>query len=152
MKDIPLYLHFLYSFMATIGFSLFFNVPKKSIHYTGMTGAIGWTIYIYMNTLTDGPIFANFIASCIVAILGEVFARIDKKPVIVFVIPGIIPLVPGLGMYNTMAYFIQENYDLAISTGITTALVAGAISLALILASSIAKSFKSINAKKVANN
>jgi len=138
--------------MATIGFSLFFNIPKKSIHYAGITGAIGWTVYMYINITTEGLVFANFIAACIVAILGEVFARIDKKPVIVFVIPGIIPLVPGLGMYNTMNYFIQENYDLAISTGITTGLVAGAISLGLILVSSIAKSFKSIKAKKVANN
>ena len=35
-------------------------------------------------------------------------------------------------MYNTMLYLVQENYDLAVSTGVTAIFVGGAISLGVL--------------------
>lgn len=144
----PLYLHFIYSFISTIGFSVLFNVPKKSLFYAGITGAIGWSLYVYTDNITFSASFSNFIASIMVAILGEVFARIDKKPVTVFVIPGIVPLVPGYGMYLTMINLINDNFNKAATTGIDTLFKAGSIVMGIILVSSIAKIIKKSKAKK----
>ena len=68
---------------------------------------------------------------------SEILARKLKYPAISFVIPGIIPLVPGLSLYNTMLFLVQNNYDSAISTGATTLFVSGAIALGVLVVSSL---------------
>ncbi|CEP82076.1 threonine/serine exporter family protein [Paraclostridium sordellii] len=148
MSSMPLSLHFVFSFMCTIGFSIFLSAPKRSLPYAGLIGAIGWVLYVYLFRVTNNPILSNFIPATIVGIASEVFARYLKQPAIVFVIPGIIPLVPGLGMYNTMLYLVQENYELAASTGATALLVGGAISLGILLVTSFVKTINTIKFKK----
>ncbi|WP_373599671.1 threonine/serine exporter family protein [Paraclostridium bifermentans] len=148
MSSMSLSLHFVFSFFCTIGFSIFLSAPKRSLPCAGLIGAIGWVLYVYLFRLTNNPILSNFVPAAIVGILSEVSARYLKQPAIVFVIPGIIPLVPGLGMYNTMLYLVQENYELAASTGATAFLVGGAISLGVLLVTSFVKTINRIKLNK----
>ena len=136
MTDIPIYMHFIYSTLATIGFSIFLNSPIKALIPAGITGGIGWTIY--------------FLAAVIVSLISEILARKLKFPAILFVIPGIIPLVPGLGMYNTMLYLVQNNYDLAISTGTDVLFVACAIALGVLVITSLVRTLNLIKSRKKA--
>lgn len=152
MSDMPLFLHFIFGFLATIGFSIFLHSPKNSLPYAGIIGAVGWVSYVYLFGLTGNPIFSNFVPATIVGILSEVSARFLKQPAIIFVIPGIIPLVPGLGMYNTMLYLVQENYDLAVSTGVTAIFVGGAISLGVLLVTSLVKTMNTLKFNKQYNS
>lgn len=152
MSDMPLFLHFIFGFLATIGFSIFLHSPKNSLPYAGIIGAVGWVLYVYLFSLTGNPIFSNFVPATIVGILSEVSARFLKQPAIIFVIPGIIPLVPGLGMYNTMLYLVQENYDLAVSTGVTAIFVGGAISLGVLLVTSLVKTMNTLKFNKQYNS
>lgn len=136
--EMSLFSHFIFSFIATVGYSIFFNVPVKHLSYCGVTGATGWMIYIIFNSNSFfTPVFANFLASFVVTLVSEKLARILKKPAILFIIPGIIPLVPGSGLYKTMLSFVQGDYNLAISTGIETLLISGAIALGIMVATSI---------------
>ncbi|MCT4507550.1 MAG: threonine/serine exporter family protein [Tepidibacter sp.] len=139
-----LYLHFIYSFLATIGFSIFFNVPKKDLLYASLTGSIGWTLYTYLNSITNSASLSSFIAATVIGLLGELFARINRKPVTVFIIPGIVPLVPGYGMYLTMLDIINNDFYSAAKTGSDTIFIAGSIAIGVILVSSTAKLCKKI--------
>lgn len=150
MTDMPLYLHFLFSFFATVGFAVFLNSPKSILIHSGLVGGIGWVIFYYLVNLTSNDILANFIASLFVSYISEVLARKLKQPAIVFLIPGIIPLVPGLGMYNTMLYLIQRDYINGIAKGVDVLFVAGAISLGALVVSSLFKTIHIINLKKAA--
>ena len=150
MTDMPLYLHFLFSFFATVGFSVFFNSPKSTLISSGFVGGVGWTVFCFFNQITQNNIFSNFIASLFVSYISEVLARKLKQPAIVFLIPGIIPLVPGLGMYNTMLYLIQRDYINGIAKGVDVLFVAGAISLGALVVSSLFKTIHIINLKKAA--
>lgn len=132
---------FIFSVFATVGFSILFNVPKKSIFYAGITGGIGWVIYSYYSELFNTT-FASFVASVLIGILGELFARIDKKPVTIFVIPGIVPIVPGYGTYLSMVNLINGKYRQALDVGIETISMAGAISMGIIIVASISKILK----------
>lgn len=140
---------FIFSFIATVGFGIFYNIPRSSIFYAGLTGSFGWIAYFYFKSLTVSPSFSNFMASIVVGLFGEIFARIDKKPVTVFVIPGIIPLVPGYGIYLTMISLIQKDFNKATSIGFETIFVSGAIAIGVILISSFAKIYKKIKAKNL---
>lgn len=150
MTDMPIYMHFIYSTLSTIGFSIFFNAPIKSLIPAGVTGGIGWAIYYYLFRVSSNSIFANFIAASIVSLISEILARKLKHPAILFVIPGIIPLVPGLGMYNTMLYLVQNNYDLAISTGADVIFVACAIALGVLVITSLVRTLNLIKLRKKA--
>lgn len=138
----PYYKHFIFALISTVGFSVLFNVPKKSVFYASITGAIGWTLYVYTKTITLSIPFSVFIGAIGVGLLGEVFARIDKKPVTTFVIPGIVPLVPGYGIYLSMVNLINQDFYNAAKTGTEAIFTGGAISVGIILVSSVAKILK----------
>ena len=150
MTDMPIYMHFLFSALATIGFSVFFNAPISSLIPAGITGGLGWAIYFYLMNTTSNSIFSNFVAAVVVSLLSEILARKLKHPAILFVIPGIIPLVPGLGMYNTMLYLVQKNYTLAVSTGADVLFVGGAISLGVLVITSLARTISIFRLSKKA--
>ena len=134
---------FIFSFLSTVGFSIIFNVPKKSIFYASLIGGIGWTIYFHLKNVTSSIMFALFIASIVIGILGEIFARIDKKPVTIFVIPGIVPLVPGYGVYLTMLNLINNDFFKFAKIGTETLFSSGAISIGIILVPSLSRLLKS---------
>lgn len=144
MSSMSLFWHFIFSFISTVGFAIFLSAPKRSLVTCGFIGAIGWVIYVYLFRITNNPVLSNFVPATVIGFLSEVCARKLKQPAIVFIIPGIILLVPGLGMYNTMLYLVQQNYALATSTGVTALLVGGAISFGVLLVTSIVKTINTI--------
>lgn len=147
MTDMPLYMHFIYSFIATAGFAVFLNAPKSTLLSSGLTGGLGWALFYYLVMLTENDILSNFIAALLVSYLSEILARKLKQPAIVFIIPGIIPLVPGLGMYNTMLYLVQSDYNNAIAKGADVLFVGGAISLGILVVTSLVRTLHMINKK-----
>ena len=152
MTDMSVYMHFLYSTIATIGFSVFLNAPKSALIPAGLTGGIGWSVYYFLIHTTNNDILANFLASILVALISEILARKLKYPAILFVIPGIIPLVPGLGMYNTMLYLVQSNYELAISKGANVLFIGGAISLGVLAVTSLSRTLNIVSLAKIHKN
>ena len=62
MTNMPVYMHFLYSTIATIGFSIFLNVPKSALIPSGITGGIGWSLYYCLISATNNDILSNFLA------------------------------------------------------------------------------------------
>ena len=139
MEHLTLTQHFLVSFFASFGFGIFLSVPKKDVIIGGLIGGISWIFYIKIFWLTQEVIFPYFVATVSIGILGDIFSKINNKPSIVYVVPAIIPLVPGHAMYFTMLYIVTEKYDLALSKGIEAIFIAFAIVAALILTESIRK-------------
>lgn len=127
-------LQILYGFLAAAGFGILFNVPKNSIIASGMVGAIGWLGYLMVMSMYTSPIIATFVASVLIGVMGEVFAKKFKNPSTIFIIPGIIPLVPGITSYKTIIALIDGDNGLALSLGILTMGLAIAISSGLIFA------------------
>jgi len=130
---------FLFAFCSTVGFSILFHVPKKHIASAGFVGALGWLTYTYFIISGSGSVLACFAGSCVVAIISDVFSRAFKDAATIFVIPGILPLVPGAGMYYTMLAILEGNLEKMASTGTETILMAGAIAVALLVVASVTK-------------
>ena len=83
--------------IATMAFAVLFQAPKKIVLIDGVIGAIGWVVFIYLrHELGYTSFVSNFCATISLALASEFSSRIFKQPVTVFVIPGIVPLVPGL--------------------------------------------------------
>ena len=79
------------------------------------------------------------LATIAAAALSEIFARLYKTPATVFLIIGIIPLVPGGGIYYTMEALINGDLSLFVRHGMETAASAGAIAVGCSLVSSVSR-------------
>ena len=64
-------------------------------------------------------------------------ARKMKTPVTVFLLGGILPLVPGRQIYQMVYYLIAQQNTLSANNLILTLNIAGAIALAIFLADTI---------------
>ncbi|MCB6983322.1 threonine/serine exporter family protein [Peptostreptococcus anaerobius] len=148
MMNIPIWEHFLFAAMATCGFSIFFNAPKKLLLPSSVVGGVGWIIYLVMSVHFDNPLVYAFTAAIFIAVSSEIFARLLKQPAIVIIIPGILPLVPGISLYNTVLYTIQKKYELAASTGTRAIIVSIGISLGILVVASLSRMFNIYKLKK----
>ncbi|AZR74812.1 hypothetical protein BBF96_03810 [Anoxybacter fermentans] len=131
------------AFVMVLTFGILFQAPKKSLWLLGLTGTISWAGFLLSKHLIGNVVIASFIASILVGICGEIFARIMRLPVTVFVIAGIIPLVPGIPAYDTMLFLIKGQYLEGVKTGIDTLMIAGAIALAIAIVGAIPPRIKS---------
>ena len=85
---------------------------------------------------------AAFFASLAVAILSQVFARIQKTPVTVFLVAGILPTVPGAAIYRSVYYFIRNNSNQCTYYLLQTLQIAGAIAMAIFITDSLFRMFQ----------
>lgn len=136
MKD------FFIALLACISFGIVFNVPKKYLILSGIGGAIAWISYLISLKLTQSAVLACFVGALAVGLFGELSAIFKKAPVPIFIIPGIITLVPGANMYYAMLYLIKGDFAAASAQGSKALLIAGAIACGLIIMTSIFKVIK----------
>ncbi|HHV27754.1 threonine/serine exporter family protein [Anaerosalibacter bizertensis] len=138
---------FVFSFFGTIGASILFSIPRDSIIISGTVGSLGWMTYTFILSKYSSPVAGTFFGALAVGIIGELLARHLKKPATVFIIPGIIPLVPGAGMYYTMLALIEKRFLDAANIGTETLFIAVAISIGIVISSSLSRSIKRVQKK-----
>ena len=68
-------------------------------------------------------------------------ARTYKSPVIIFMVPGIIPLVPGSIFFKATQQLLTLNFNEASDIFVRATLIAGAIAVGLLISDQVAKSF-----------
>ena len=87
--------------LTSIGFAVLFNTPKKALWVVFLLGGIGFTIKYFLNVeLEFSQLVSVFCASCFVGISGIYFAHRTHTPPIVFTIPAVINMIPGLLSYK----------------------------------------------------
>ncbi|MDY6292404.1 MAG: threonine/serine exporter family protein [Succiniclasticum sp.] len=137
---------FVFAFFATVAFGVLFQGPKRILWRSGIIGGIGWVIFIVLkNGFSIHSFSANFLATIAIAVISEIFARVWKEPVTVFEIPAIIPLVPGLGMYQGMRYILNNYVNFGNEILLGAALDSCAIALGIMMVSGIFRALKTGN-------
>ena len=103
------------SFIAITGFAVLLETPRKYVPLAGLAGAIGGGIYLYCTQSEIDVVLASFLSALAIAFVSHVFARVFKAPVTVFLIAGILPTVPGAGMYRIVmcSYYLIQTLEIA---------------------------------------
>nr|WP_026022216.1 threonine/serine exporter family protein [Clostridium senegalense] len=132
-------LAFIYAFISSLGFGILFNVRGKDLFFASLGGGLSWFVYklAILNGLSD--VLALFLGTLMVSIVAEICARVFKNPVTVYLICGLIPLVPGSGMYYTTFEAVKGNYSTALTKGIQTLFNAGSISVSVMFVSTLSR-------------
>jgi len=121
--------------IGSLGFALLFHVSKKYLISAAFGGFICWGIYLLAAEISSGYFFAPLIAAAISTLYAEASARCFKAPTTVFLIPSVVPLIPGSSLYYAMHYAVAGDYAQFESYGIKTALVAFGMAVGISLVS-----------------
>lgn len=120
------------AFVGTVAFCILFSVPIKQYFFCGFGGIVSWLVY-YACEPFIGAVFATFFATLAIVLYSRIFAIIRKCPVTVFLVCGIIPLVPGSAIYYTAYYFFMDDMAKASHYGLLTFKIAMAIVMGMVV-------------------
>lgn len=101
---------FVAAFLGTVAFSVLFSVPKEHYPLCGTIGGLGWLIcWICTNPFHMSAVTGSFIATVFIVTASRIGSTVRKCPVTLFLIAGIFPLVPGIGIYRTVYYTLMQE-------------------------------------------
>ena len=117
--------------------SVYLEAPKKHLLMGGLIGGLGWFSYLISLRYVDLSL-STFISGLIIAFLSHGLARFVKTPVTMFLIPGFLPLVPGVSLYHAVYEFMKGS-SLGNAYLLNTFQVAGMIALSIFVVDSFVK-------------
>jgi uncharacterized membrane protein YjjB (DUF3815 family) len=115
------------SFVATFGFAVLYNVPRKALLPCSAIGMGGYLLKICSQALGTTEAIAIFLGALFLGIVGAIPAKRMHLPMVLFVITGIIPIVPGTAVYQTVVIFNQGDILGGLQNAIDAAFGIGAI-------------------------
>ncbi len=129
-----------FSYLSTVAFAIIINVPRRALNLAGWAGAVGWLVYwVLTYDFTVGRMLANLCGAFAIGLCGMIFSRVKKMPVIIFNIPGLVPLVPGATAYQAVRALVLGQIDKASRLTVRVMMVAGAIAVGFMLAQLLAE-------------
>ena len=124
---------FVAAFLGTVAFSVLFSVPKEHYPLCGTIGGLGWLIcWICTNPFHMSAVTGSFIATVFIVTASRIGSTVRKCPVTLFLIAGIFPLVPGIGIYRTVYYTLMQESAQSLYYGRQTLGIALAMVLGIV--------------------
>ena len=144
-------IQFLAAFIAVVAWSINLEIPKKYLTIAGLVGAIGWITYLVSMYFNLPEIFSYFLSALVVTILSLILSKILNAVSTIFLIPGILPIVPGIAMYKMIYSLINNNNADAIHYLLQAIFIAVGIALAIFITECI-KGIKIIRKEQINEN
>ena len=129
----------LMGFLGSLGFSILFHIKGRRLVIASLGGLISWTVFLLLEGVLPGEPVRYFLASAAVTVYAEVFARIVKTPTTTFLVPSLIPLIPGGSLYYTMNYALNEQWSAFGSKAFYTLELAAALALGIIAVTTLTR-------------
>ena len=146
------YIQVVAAFFGSLGFALLFNLRGRWLFFTALGGGLSWCIYLISGSfishyeriswciyLISGSFISHyerqyFAAAFFLGIYSELMARKTKSPSTLYLVVGMIPLIPGAALYYMMRNAIQTNFKMFAERGLEAIITGGAIASGIITA------------------
>ena len=129
--------YFLSGTCATIGFGMLYRIRLRRLPLSVLGAGIAvfaWFTFLYYS---KNVFVSNMIAAMIGTLYAEIAARISKAPTTIYLIPSVIPLVPGGDLYYTMAGIVGSDFAAFNEHGRQTLIIALGIAVGIVIVTSI---------------
>jgi uncharacterized membrane protein YjjP (DUF1212 family) len=126
---------------SAIAFSIVFAVPRRYLWAAVISGALGWIVTGQAAIYLPGSI-AAFAAALIVSLYANACARATKRPTQVFLMPGMVLLVPGSFGFLSLESFLRGEFLGGAAKGFEMFMIAGSIVIGTLLANVVLPSRK----------
>lgn len=94
------------------GFGLLFGIRGKKIWFITLNSAFAWYVYLLIGKYSGNLILAMFIVTVLVGMVSGIIALFIKCPLMVFIIPILIPFIPGATLYYVMYDIVNQLPEL----------------------------------------
>jgi len=125
--------------LGSMAFGIVYHVKRKHLWTVALGGGVGWLLYSVFLQITDSGFISNMVASMFATGYSEIMARKRKAPAVVFLLPCLIPLVPGGGLYYSMSYTVLKDFTQSYAYVFSTAEAAFGIAAGIIVVSVVVK-------------
>ncbi len=122
-----------FAFLTSAAIAVSFRGPLRAVPAAGLAGMLGWTTARALMRAGAPELLGVFAGALMIGLAGELMARRLREPTLLFVVPGLFPLVPGLMAYNGMLMLAAERYTEAAQLLTRTLFYAGALAAGLAL-------------------
>lgn len=128
--------------IASMGFSVIFNLPRRLLPLIGLGGIIAVTTRnIFVMELGFSQAAGSFLGAAVVGLLALKVVHIVHVPNIILTIPSAIPMVPGVLLYRLLFAMLNiqtvsaEQLMVGLRSGVTAIIVIIAIAIGVTIPS-----------------
>lgn len=132
------------AFVGAMGFALLFGMRRRYLFAASLGALLGWGVYLLVEWLLGNTFLPSLAAAAFALSYSEIMAKVLKTPATLFVIPAIIPLVPGGSLFYTMSCAVHGDLANARLYGTRT----GECALAIAAGISIVLAFRELRTKR----
>ena len=123
--------------LGSIGFGILFNLRGRRLMLAGLGGMLGWIIYLILYRITGHEVMSYGLATVLTTLYSQAMARIVKSPATLFLVPSVVPMLPGGYLYYSMLYSVSGDWDNFLAEGVLTLSTAAAIAVGMMVGSSL---------------
>lgn len=123
--------------LAAVLFGVIYQCAVRTLLTAGAIAGIAWVASLSVGALPHTNVLPDLLGGLMAGALAELAAVWQREPVSLFVVPAIIPFVPGYTAYQSMLAFIEGHFVSGLETGMTAVLIAGALAVGLALATAV---------------
>ncbi len=105
------------AYFGSLGFSLLYGMRRRYLFTASLGGVLCWGVYRTAEFLFDQNFLSCLMAAAFAVVYAEFLAHRLKSPATLFVIPAVLPLVPGSSLYYAMDNAVRGQYQEASSFG-----------------------------------
>ncbi|MBQ2939955.1 MAG: threonine/serine exporter family protein [Clostridia bacterium] len=125
--------------IGTLAFGLIFNIRGKKLLVGALGGMLAWALFLLLGLWIPSEVARYFLVSVAIAGYAEIFARVLKTPTTTFVMVSLISLIPGSGLYYTVASALNGDLPQFLEKALHTLALAAALSLGIVVVSALVK-------------
>jgi uncharacterized membrane protein YjjB (DUF3815 family) len=127
----------LMGYLGTLGFNILFNLRGKKLWLASFGGLLSWAVVLLLDAWLPSETMRYFLGSAAGALYGEILARVEKTPTTTFLVPSVIPLIPGSALYYTMNYALNKQWQMFGQQAFYTLTLAGALAVGIIAVTTV---------------
>ena len=119
--------------LGALGFALVFSVRGKLLIFAFWGGLLSWGTYCIAGYFVGHEALQYLIATAVLTLYAEIFARILRCPSTIMLVTGWIPLIPGGALYHSISALVQNNMPLFVDRILHTFLLMIAMSAGMLI-------------------
>ncbi len=118
--------------VASVSFGVLLGLPRRDMGLAMASGLIVWvTSWLTRDVPAAG---ASFLGAFTLALASNLYARRSKRPAQLFLMPGLLLLVPGSFGFRSLDALLRGEYLQGVGQGVDMVLIAGGLVMGLLVA------------------
>ena len=134
--------------LGTLGFAFLFSVAPRHLPLVTLGGALSWTFYLIAWEQGASVFVSTLVSAALICLWSEGMARLRKAPANIFLLTGIVPLLPGGALYYTMEAIVSKNMSQIVRKGAETGSIAVGIAVGIIIGSELFRLYLSVRSHR----